>query len=442
MGPRIRLWLKVAGINLAILFVGLTAIELIFGAWVNAPGLWTLSIQRDFSMYTWKVEKYLRDTPMKYSRDYYGFRGNMHPVDAINMVALGGSTTDERDISDDETWTSRLETCLNDAGIGARIANAGINGQSTLGHIRNFSVWFSRIPDLHPKFFVVYAGINEGKILIRPEDNDFADDVTFTDRDGQPNRRYGEGTIWRVSRSTVIADWIETNSALYSLYRIVAGNIQAIRTGSIPRWQTELYFDTPRKGTLWSLEKSTFGEIESARFTKELADQASVSMDKLEKEGKTGAMQVDGFFAAGVPSINLSDEILFKLKRDEDLAKAALLKGYRDHIRALVQKIRDFGAEAILITQPKGSFRRGEGRVSGDIQSFVNLDAYNRTLMDACRELGAICVDLAANIEITDGDYFDWEHTTPDGSAKIALQLCRMLTASRTMTTQTFAPRN
>lgn len=131
MASRIRFWLKVAGVNLAVLLAGVIVVELIFGGWVRAPGLWTLSIQRDFSIYSWEVEKYLRERPMKYSRDYYGFRGNSHPVSAINMVALGGSTTDEPDVSDEETWTAQLEACLNKAGIAAKIGNAGINGQSS-----------------------------------------------------------------------------------------------------------------------------------------------------------------------------------------------------------------------------------------------------------------------------------------------------------------------
>lgn len=438
--PRLRRWAKIVGINLAVLCVGLVAIELMFGAWVRAPGLWTLSIQRDFSMYTWKFERYLRDAPMKYSRDYYGFRGNTHPVEELNIVALGGSTTDEPDVSDEETWIARLESCLNERGVRAKIGNAGINGQSTLGHIRNFSVWFDHVPALHPKYFMVYAGINEPKI-VNPKDNDFNDDVTFVDREGEPNRRFGIDTIERITRAQVAVDWIKTNSALYSLYKIVVGNIEAIRIGSNPRWQTELYYDAPPKGVLWSLEKSVFGELEEALFAKELADQASSSMDKLERAGKTGAMRIDDYFANGVPTVAMLDETLFKLKREKDAGDVAVLKAYRERIGELVRNIRASGAQPILITQPKGSYRLSGGVISGDIISFVQLDAFNRVLMDTCRDLGAICVDLAAHIEFSDGDYWDWEHTTPQGSAKIGAYLCRALTDSRTLTPATFAAR-
>ena len=78
-----------AAVNAALLLAVALIAELVFGAWVEAPGLWTLSIQRDFAIRGWQQEKYLRDAPMLYSRDYYGFRGNSHALEAINIIAMG-----------------------------------------------------------------------------------------------------------------------------------------------------------------------------------------------------------------------------------------------------------------------------------------------------------------------------------------------------------------
>lgn len=211
---------KVIVVNLGLLTVFAIVIELTFGAWIYAPGLWTLSIQRDFRIHRWTLEKYLRDNPLTYSRDYFGFRGNHHPPEAINIIAIGGSTTDEPDVSDEETWVAGLETCLNQRNVQAKIVNAGINGQSTLGHIRNFDVWFSRIPRLKPKFVLAMIGINEDKILRGPEQNRPSDDVTFRDKEGEPNQRYGYGTMQRFATIDLVRDWIQLNSAFFSLYRI------------------------------------------------------------------------------------------------------------------------------------------------------------------------------------------------------------------------------
>ena len=45
---------------------------------------------------------------------------------------------------------------------------------------------------------------------------------------------------------------------------------------------------------------------------------------------------------------------------------------------------------------------------------------FNRAAMAACAEARAICLDLAAEIEFKPGDFYDWVHTTPAGSARIA----------------------
>lgn len=41
------------------------------------------------------------------------------------------------------------------------IANAGLDGQSTYGHIRNFEWWFPNIPELAPDYVLFYVGLND-----------------------------------------------------------------------------------------------------------------------------------------------------------------------------------------------------------------------------------------------------------------------------------------
>ena len=41
------------------------------------------------------------------------------------------------------------------------VVNAGIDGQSTIGHIWNFQDWFPKIENLKTKYFIFYIGLNE-----------------------------------------------------------------------------------------------------------------------------------------------------------------------------------------------------------------------------------------------------------------------------------------
>jgi len=427
MKLNIKYFLKVVSVNALLLCVGAIIVELMFGAWIKAPGLWTLSIQRDVSIRSWEHEKYLRDRPMLYSRDYYGFRGNSHSIAEVNIVAMGGSTTDEPNVSDEETWTLRLEQCLADRDVPAKIANAGINEQSSLGHIKNFEVWLQNIPNFRPRYLLAYMGINEPKIEGGPEDSDFNDNVVFRDQEGQPNRRYGLGTSVRYSTGKVLRDWITTNSAFYSIYRIVWGNIQAIRLGSNPRWNTELFHNSPKRGVFWRAEQSTFTETEQGLLKLRLAEQAMRSMDKVEQRGMTGNMRIDQLFKANIDTLELDGELAQQSIERYTNINQTNLKRYANRLKTLSNVSKNFGATPIFITQATAGYRI-EGKVLlGSLSSYSKMASYNRVLMSVCEEEDIQCIDLGSKLEFKDSDFWDEEHTTPQGSSRIAAFLCDQL---------------
>ena len=76
-------------------------------------------------------------------------------------MVIGGSTTEEKFLDDNDTWTEKLEKKFINENHDIEIVNAGIDGQSTLGHLSNFEKWFPHVQDLRPKFIVFYVGLNE-----------------------------------------------------------------------------------------------------------------------------------------------------------------------------------------------------------------------------------------------------------------------------------------
>jgi lysophospholipase L1-like esterase len=80
------------------------------------------------------------------------------------VLALGGSTTAERYIDDKDMWTAQLEAGLRQADCPIAIANAGVDGYSTVGDIASFNGWFDRVPGLKPRFMLVYVGINDAAV--------------------------------------------------------------------------------------------------------------------------------------------------------------------------------------------------------------------------------------------------------------------------------------
>ena len=60
-----------------------------------------------------------------------------------------------------DTWSEKLESKLNLNLNNIDVVNAGIDGQSTYGHIWNFEEWFPKIDNLKPRYILFYIGINE-----------------------------------------------------------------------------------------------------------------------------------------------------------------------------------------------------------------------------------------------------------------------------------------
>lgn len=154
--------LHIVGLNLAVIAVGFVALELSFGGWITPFGLNRLNVPRavrweyDVSpLYPWPGGR------VRYTRDTAGLRGSYERVSDVDILTIGGSTTDQRYVDDGHTWQDEMETALRRAGRPAEVANAGIDGQSTFGHLVAMKEWFPSIYGLQPRYVVFYVGLND-----------------------------------------------------------------------------------------------------------------------------------------------------------------------------------------------------------------------------------------------------------------------------------------
>ncbi|HET7816960.1 MAG TPA: GDSL-type esterase/lipase family protein [Sphingomicrobium sp.] len=99
---------------------------------------------------------------VRYVRDRYGLRDDCESPAEIDILTIGGSTTDQRFLAQDETFQAVMEASLERLmGTSLCVSNAGVDGHSTHGHLRAFRDWFPLIPGLRPKLFVFSIGIND-----------------------------------------------------------------------------------------------------------------------------------------------------------------------------------------------------------------------------------------------------------------------------------------
>ncbi len=140
----------------------LLVIEIIFGNWFLKNNINRLHIIKDKELIIDIGEYYeFKTNYIKYKRDSYGLRGSYPNINSINILTVGGSTTDQRLISEGHTYQDILQKKFKSINKNVYIANAGIDGQSTYGHIKNFELWFPLIPNLNPDYFLFFIGIND-----------------------------------------------------------------------------------------------------------------------------------------------------------------------------------------------------------------------------------------------------------------------------------------
>ena len=207
-GPENRRgWPWTVAINLGMIVFVLLAAEVIFGGWVFGPRYGSLIIPKDFQRRFDTANLYAGGGIIYYKRDGYGLRGVYDDVSKIDILTIGGSTTNERFIDETQTWTAVLGQEFRRHGHEIVVVNAGVDGQSTIGHIKNFDLWFPMIPNLKARYILAYVGINFDLYTM--------DEGYVALEDG----------MFDMSRQT--KRYLMNTSALYGLFRNIRGMVRA-----------------------------------------------------------------------------------------------------------------------------------------------------------------------------------------------------------------------
>jgi len=192
----------------------LMIIEGFFGSWFNPDKkIRNLNIPISQKIRIDVSPFYDRKNPIiEYYRDSNGFRGSYTDPSKIDILTIGGSTTAQVYIPDGETWQDVLSRYFRESGNQVTVVNAGIAGQTTIGHLRNFDWWFPNIPVLKPKYILYYIGINE----VFAENNQGFDNF----------------------KNTSTLQYIKDNSAIYNLIRTLRNWYAAVYIYKIDQVRT------------------------------------------------------------------------------------------------------------------------------------------------------------------------------------------------------------
>lgn len=353
---------KVLLVNAAILLAGLAVLELVFGSWFSdASPLYSFIKPRNVHK-TYETPFHGQPKPSAYTIDAYGLRGLDKGLEDIFILTVGGSTTDQKYIDDSYTFEAWLQKLFKEDGRDVDIVSAGIDGQSTYGHLKNFPYWFEKLPGFAPRYILYYIGVNDFYNLGERQKFDAME-------------RDGSGAKARRAFA-----YVKEKSALYAAGRIAASllsppDVAHFRQGKPVPWSQEQ----------WTTQ-GLAGHYRTPEVERSLA-QLHVRILRLAEATRK----------AGAAPVFVTQRSINWIERDG----------------------RVWGLKSAAARRGAGALK-GLGPLNGvDYYWLERMQAM--TIMDACKTAKGICIDLAGNIRIDHmTDFYDQVHTTPSGSKRIA----------------------
>ena len=188
-------------INFFILLLLIISIELIFGHWFDKNNFGPYMREHRMKKVIYQLNYNDEIYNYIYKRNYHAFRGEEINPQNIKVIMVGGSTTDERYKPEKFTIVEKLNKKFKKNNKSIKINNAGVEGQSTRGHLSNFKYWFNKLKDFQPDYIIYYIGINDS-IFFKSQNNNLKD-----------------GWIENPNKLEAFFDNIKSRSLLYDLIR-------------------------------------------------------------------------------------------------------------------------------------------------------------------------------------------------------------------------------
>ncbi len=351
---------KIITINISIFFLLVFCIEIFFGDWFKKQN-WGNSLRSErLKKIPYTVEFSNKNYSFIYKKNSLGFRGDEIEPNKLKILMMGGSTTNQRFTPQELTIVGNLNDLFKADDANIELFNGGVDGQSTIGLINNFTKWFPNIKNFNPKVIIYYIGVNE-RFYYDYDPNP----INFTDGDFKTIHAFDK--MMKTSHKDQISDYIKNNS-----FFMKKGKIIQLK-----------YFPS-------RLREKNFSEFRATyfRFSKSFYDLAY------------------GF------SENFYEQEIMDQKFDTNHLKEKN-KIYYDslskRLEYLFKLTHDIGAEPIFINQ-----------VMNDGQLSEQMYYTNFIIRDFCLSNKVKFIDVAKNIVLDKYDFYDEFHTTPTGSKKVA----------------------
>jgi lysophospholipase L1-like esterase len=322
----------------------------------------------------------------RYQTSSMGIRGvEFDSLDRYRILAIGGSTTENLYLDQDETWTLRVGAALNALPGAPKIwmgdvGRSGHTSRSHLLHVRH-------LPPQLPKIsaVVMLVGVNDLTVALR-QGFDFVPSPPLTNPDAERAQR---------------------RAAFYQVPGPSYASLTTYQRGDV-RWY--------KRTALYQYARAATFALDKGRASRQ-QDESGTGYTQWRLHRRASHQRIDS-----LPDLT------------------AALAEYKATLAAIVRTARAQNLRLVLLTQPTlwraglsereqsllwlggvGPFQEEPGHSYFTPEALARaMDAYNDVLLAVCAAHRVECVDLARQVPKDSLHFFDDVHFTERGSARVA----------------------
>ena len=291
-------FLRLVTYNFLVFLLLIIFIEVTLGYWFKKENFGIY--MRKERKINWQTTSYFNGKEYKffYKRNFWGFRGNEFNPKNVKIIFEGGSTGNQRFTPENLTIVGHLNKKFSDSNQDEFIYNASTDGKSVTGYINDFKHWFSKIPELKPKYVIFYIGINDR----------FIDDNFYLDN--------------KISESTIdqVKDYIKNNSIIVDKFKNFKNKYYPKNTLAYDLNKADLYDNF----TYINFQEASKKHLEIDQTNKNLIKKFNLKLEKLNLI--INSKKIHPIFITQVMFNGLEDKRLFLI--NNELKKFALENNY------------------------------------------------------------------------------------------------------------------
>ena len=267
-------FIKILITNIFVFLTAIILVELFFGYWFKNKLENKLSSERNIYRVYVTNFKYL-DNSSLYIKNNFGFRvkNTDEDISFPDIVFVGGSTVNQKFLNYDESTVGILKKNLTNY----KILNAGVDGMSIKGHINSFEMWFDKMDQFKPKYYIFLIGINDRYMIETFKFRDYIDNLEESD-DSSNLREYLESNSFFFTKGRIV------KSVLYLKYGINLG-IKKVKRNHVyierDEFKFESYIDKKNQYLLLNKERKQKYE----KFKKWYLNQLNQLTEKVKERG-------------------------------------------------------------------------------------------------------------------------------------------------------------